>query len=82
MNTKSGIFTSGGTTSENSTYGVHSVIFCKIDFYFTEWTPKVVFSRVVESILHWKSQISSMLSYTTWYERLSWQKHETIVAVT
>ena len=21
---------------------------CKIDFYFTEWTPKVVFSRVAE----------------------------------
>ena len=39
MNTKSGIFTRGSATGENTTFGVHSV---------------------KKSILHWKSQISSI----------------------
>ena len=36
--------------SADKTYHIEDIwLFqCKIDFYFTEWTPKVVFSRVAE----------------------------------
>ena len=45
VDTIGNIFTSGAATCENITDGVHKM---KIEIYFIEWTPSVIFSRVAQ----------------------------------